>query len=320
MAALLLEIEPGDEVIMPSFTFASTANAFVLRGGVPVFVDIRPDTLNIDETKIEDAITSRTRAIVVVHYAGVPCEMDTINEIATRHGLIVVEDAAQALMSTYRGRPAGALGRFAALSFHETKNVTSGEGGALLLNEPESVERALILRDKGTNRNRFFRGLVDKYSWVDLGSSYGLSELNAALLYAQLEHATELTADRLRTWQLYHEALEGLEERGLLRRPEIPAGIEHNAHMYYVLLGSFEERSAVIDDLGQRDINAVFHYVPLHSSEAGRKCGRPHGDLLHTTSLSERLVRLPLWSGMAETDALRVVEAVGSAVHRRIPA
>jgi len=320
MAALLLEIEPGDEVIMPSFTFASTANAFVLRGGVPVFVDIRPDTLNIDEMKIENAITSRTKAIVAVHYAGVPCEMDSIVEIAERHRVVVIEDAAQALMSTYRGRPAGALGEMAAVSFHETKNVTSGEGGALLLNGSAWIERALVLRDKGTNRSRFFRGLVDKYSWVDLGSSYGLSELNAAFLFAQLEHASELTADRLRTWELYHEGLEGLEERGLLRRPEIPVEIQHNAHLYYVLLESLDDRTTVIEELSRRDIHAVFHYVPLHSSGAGRKFGRPDGDLRHTEALSDKALRLPLWNHMPESDAVRVVEELAAVLTSRVAA
>jgi dTDP-4-amino-4,6-dideoxygalactose transaminase len=320
MAALLLEIEPGDEVIMPSFTFVSTANAFVLRGGIPVFVDIRPDTLNIAETKIEAAITPQTKAIVAVHYAGVPCEMDAITEIASRHGLPVVEDAAQALMSSYKGRPAGNLGDLAALSFHETKNVTSGEGGALLVNASEWIERALVLRDKGTDRNRFFRGLVDKYSWVDIGSSYGLSELNAAFLFAQLEHASELTARRLRTWDLYHEALEGLEERGLLRRPEVPTGIQHNAHMYYVLLSDLEERAAVIDELSRLDVHAVFHYVPLHSSEAGRRFGRAQGDLPHTDALSERLVRLPMWNQMRETDALRVADGLAAVLTSHVPA
>jgi dTDP-4-amino-4,6-dideoxygalactose transaminase len=312
MIALLLELEPGDEVVMPSYTFVSTANAFALRGAVPVFVDIRPDTLNLDETKLEEAITPRTRAIVAVHYAGVPCEMDAIRGIAARHGIAVVEDAAQALMSFYKGRPAGRLGDLAALSFHETKNVTSGEGGALLLNDSQWVEQGQVVRDKGTNRSRFLRGEVDKYSWVDLGSSYGLSELNAAFLFAQLEHASELTADRLRTWELYNEALEGLEERGRLRRPEIPAETQHNAHMYYILLADLEERTRVIDELAQRDIHAVFHFVPLHSSEGGRRFGRAHGALPQTDALADRVVRLPLWNWMPESDAVRVVEALNA--------
>jgi dTDP-4-amino-4,6-dideoxygalactose transaminase len=320
MIALLLEIEPGDEVVMPSFTFVSTANAFALRGGVPVFVEIRPDTLNIDETRVEDAITPRTRAIVAVHYAGVPCEMDIIREIAARHGLFVVEDAAQALMSTYKGRPVGALGDLAALSFHETKNVTSGEGGALLVNDPRWSERALVIRDKGTDRSRFFRGEVEKYSWVGLGSSYGLSELNAAFLYAQLERTQELTSSRLRTWEIYHDGLEHLEERGLLRRPEIPPEVEHNAHMYYVLLADREARSTVIEELSRRHVSAVFHYVPLHSSLAGRAFGRAHGDLRHTEATSDRLIRLPIWNLMPVHDALRVVEALGAALGSRVVA
>jgi dTDP-4-amino-4,6-dideoxygalactose transaminase len=318
MIALLLEIEPGDEVIMPSFTFVSTANAFVLRGGVPVFIDIRPDTLNIDETRIEEAITPRTKAIVAVHYAGVPCAMDAIREIAVRRELSIIEDAAQALMSTYKGRPAGALGDLAAISFHETKNVTSGEGGALLVNDSRWRERAVVLRDKGTNRKRFLRGEVDKYSWVDLGSSYGLSELNAAFLYAQLEHAAELVVDRLRTWEIYHEAFEGLEERGLLRRPEIPDEVQHNAHMYYVLLGDRDERNTVIEELNGRNINVVFHYVPLHSSEAGRRFGRVHGDLSRTEAISDRLVRLPLWSGMLQRHTERVAETLTAVLRSRV--
>jgi dTDP-4-amino-4,6-dideoxygalactose transaminase len=320
MIALLLEIEPRDEVVMPSFTFVSTANGFALRGGVPVFVDIRPDTLNLDETKIEDAITPRTKAIIAVHYAGVPCEMDAIREVGERYGLFVVEDAAQALMSTYKGRPAGALGDLAALSFHETKNVTSGEGGALLVNDPRWEERARVIRDKGTDRSRFFRGEVDKYTWVDLGSSYGLSELNAAFLSAQLEHAQELTSSRLHTWELYHDGLEPLEERGLLRRPEIPAEVEHNAHLYYVLLADGEDRARVIEELGRRGVSAVFHYAPLHSSLAGKGFGRSHGHLRHTESASARLIRLPMWNRMPERNALRVVEALGAVLESRVAA
>jgi dTDP-4-amino-4,6-dideoxygalactose transaminase len=318
MIALLLELEPGDEVVMPSFTFVSTANAFVLRGAVPVFVDVRPDTLNVDEARLEEAITPRTKAIVAVHYAGVPCEMDAIDAIAARRGVAVVEDAAQALMSSYKGRPAGRLGDLAALSFHETKNVTSGEGGALLLNDSRRLERALFVRDKGTNRSKFLRGAVDKYSWVDLGSSYGLSELNAAFLYAQLEHASELTADRLRTWDLYHDGLEGLEERGLLRRPEIPAEIQHNAHMYYILVADLDERTRVIEELARRGIHAVFHYVPLHSSEGGLRFGRAHGPLPQTEAVADRVVRLPLWNRMPESDALRVVEALSAVLAGKV--
>jgi dTDP-4-amino-4,6-dideoxygalactose transaminase len=320
LAALLLDVEPGDEVVMPSFTFVSTANAFVLRGGVPVFVDVRPDTLNLDETLVEGAITERTKAVVPVHYAGVACEMDTICAIAERHDLAVVADAAQALGSTYHGRPAGGIADLAALSFHETKNVTSAEGGALLVNRPELCERAEILRDKGTDRSRFFRGEVDKYSWVDVGSSYGLSELNAAFLWAQLEAADELTQDRLRTWRAYHEALAPLEAEGVLRRPVVPEGVEHNAHIYYVLVDDLDERSRVLEGLNRHGVNAVFHYVPLHASVGGLKYGRAAGPLPHTEALAERLIRLPLWSGMSETQTQQVVETLADAVHRRVPA
>jgi len=315
MAALLLDLEPGDEVVMPSFTFVSTANAFVLRGATPVFVDIRPDTLNLDERLVDDAITERTKAVVPVHYAGVPCELDAIGAVAKRHVIAVVEDAAQALGSTYKGRPAGALGDLAALSFHETKNVTSAEGGALLVSRPDLIERAEVIRDKGTDRSRFFRGQVDKYSWVDLGSSYGLSELNAAFLWAQLEAAEELTRDRMRTWWQYHHGLEPLEERGLLRRPVVPDDVQHNAHIYYVLVPDLAARTEVLAELGRADVNAVFHYVPLHSSEGGRKYGRAHGDLRHSEETAERLIRLPIWSGMSEGQVARVVETVAAALH-----
>jgi dTDP-4-amino-4,6-dideoxygalactose transaminase len=320
MAALLLEIEPGDEVVMPSFTFVSSANAFVLRGAVPVFVDVRSDTLNLDETLVEAAITGQTKAVVPVHYAGVPCEMDTICSVAARHGIAVVEDAAQALGSTYRGEPAGSFGELAALSFHETKNVTSAEGGALLVNEARFHERTEVLRDKGTDRSRFFRGEVDKYSWVDLGSSYGLSELNAAFLWAQLEAAEEINRDRLRTWWLYHEAFEGLEEQGLLRRPVVPDAVQHNAHIYYVLVEDLQERTQVLEDLNRNDVNALFHYVPLHSSPAGRRHGRVHGSLPNTEAVADRLIRLPLWAGLKESQALRVVESVSAAVRGRVRA
>lgn len=318
MAALLLEIEPGDEVVMPSFSFVSSANAFVLRGGVPVFVDVRPDTFNLDETLVQQAFTSRTKGVLPVHYAGVPCEMDAICDVAERHGVAVVEDAAQALGSTYRGRAAGTFGAFAAVSFHETKNLTSAEGGALLVNESGFSERAEVIRDKGTDRSQFFRGEVDKYSWVDVGSSYGLSELNAAFLFAQLEAAEELNRDRLRTWWVYHAALEQAEEDGLLRRPIIPDSVEHNAHIYYVLLEDLDKRTHVLAELNRRNVNAVFHYVPLHSSPAGRRYGRVHGTLPNTTAAADRLLRLPLWAGMTESQALRVVEAVTSAVQDRI--
>jgi dTDP-4-amino-4,6-dideoxygalactose transaminase len=322
MAALLLEIESGDEVIMPSFNFVSAANAVVLRGGTPVFVDVRPDTINLDENLIDDAVTSRTKAVLPVHYAGVSCEMDQISAVAARHGLKVVEDAAQALGSTYRGRPVGSLGDLAALSFHETKNVTSGEGGALLVNDPGSVERAEILRDKGTDRSRFFRGEVDKYSWVDLGSSYGISELNAAFLWAQLEAAETLNSDRLRVWWLYHEALESLEADGLIRRPSIPEHVRHNGHIYFVLLRGLEERTRVLQELNDEGVSAVFHYVPLHTSSGGRRYGRVHGSLATTEDVADRLVRLPLWSGISESQILQVVEALAAALrrHDRTPA
>jgi dTDP-4-amino-4,6-dideoxygalactose transaminase len=320
MAALLLEIEPGDEVVMPSFNFVSAANAVVLRGGTPVFVDIRPDTLNLDETLIEEAVTPRTKAVLPMHYAGVPCEMDVICDVAQRHGLRVIEDAAQALGATYRGRPAGNLADFAAVSFHETKNVTSAEGGALLVKDPRFVERAEILRDKGTDRSRFFRGEVDKYSWADLGSSYGLSELNAAFLWAQLEAAPQLAAERLHIWELYHEALEPLEEAGTLRRPVIPQHVEHNAHIYYVLLEGGEDKSRVLAELNARDVNAVFHFVPLHVSQGGRRFGRVAAPLPNTDMAAQQLIRLPLWSGLSENQALRVVDTLTAVVHARVSA
>lgn len=300
MSAFLLDLQPGDEVIMPSFTFVSTANAFVLRGAIPVFVDIRADTLNIDEALIEVAITPRTRAICVVHYAGVGCEMDAILAIAERHGLAVVEDAAQGLFSTYRGKPLGSIGALGALSFHETKNVISGEGGALLVNDPSLAERAEIIREKGTNRSKFFRGQVDKYTWVDLGSSYLPGEIVAAFLAAQFEEADDITRRRLAIWDRYHAWAEPLERRGMLRRPVVPAHCTHNAHMYYLLLPSLDHRMAFIEGLKQRGIGAVFHYVPLHSSPAGLRYGRSAGDLPITDSASDGLVRLPLWVGLEE--------------------
>lgn len=308
MAALLLDLEPGDEVIMPSFTFVSTANAFALRGAVPVFVDIRPDTLNIDENLIEAAITPRTRAICVVHYAGVGCEMDAIGSIAARHGLAIVEDAAQGILATYRDRPLGAIGAFGALSFHETKNIIAGEGGALLVNDPHFVERAEIIREKGTNRAQFFRGQVDKYTWVDIGSSYLPSEILAAFLAAQIEEAEAITTRRLALWNHYHEALAPLEAAGRLRRPVVPAHCTHNAHMYYVLLDGLDARTRFIAALKSDDIHPVFHYVPLHSAPAGRNYGRTSGDLGVTERTSERLVRLPLW--LPDLDQGRVIDAV----------
>jgi len=308
MAALLLDLEPGDEVIMPSFTFVSTANAFVLRGAVPVFVDIRADTLNIDESLIEAAITPRTRAICVVHYAGVGCEMDAIEAIAVRHGLTIVEDAAQGILATYRGRPLGAIGALGALSFHETKNLISGEGGALLVNDARFAERAEIIREKGTNRSQFFRGQVDKYTWVDVGSSYLPSEILAAFLAAQIEEADTINARRLALWNRYHEAFAPLEAAGRLRRPIVPAHCTHNAHMYYLLLDDLDARTQFIASLKANDIHPVFHYVPLHSAPAGRKYGRASGDLAITDRTGERLVRLPLW--LPDLDQARVIGTV----------
>lgn len=310
MMALLLDIKEGDEVILPSFTFVSTANAFVLRGGVPVFVDIRPDTLNIDETRIEEAITQRTKAIVPVHYAGVACEMDAIMAIAKRHSLAVVEDAAQGAMASYRGRALGSIGDLGALSFHETKNVISGEGGALLVNSEKFVSRAEILRDKGTNRIHFLRKEVDKYTWQDKGSSYLPSELNAAFLWAQFEEAEQITRFRLDIWNHYHESFQPLERRGLLRRPIIPEDCSHNAHMYYVLLAPGVDRAAVLAALADEGIDAVFHYVPLHDSPAGRRYGRTNGELSVTNELSSRLVRLPMWVGLEEADQNHVTDAL----------
>ena len=315
MTAILAGVGPGDEVILPSYTFVSTANAFVLRGATPVFVDVRRDTLNIDETKIEAAITSRTKAIAVVHYAGVACEMDAIMAIAERHGLIVIEDAAQGIMSTYKGRPLGSIGHLATLSFHETKNIISGEGGALLVNDGRFIERAEMVREKGTNRSQFFRGQVDKYTWVDIGSSYVPGEIAAAFLLAQLEHAGEITAERLQLWQRYHEAYESLESTGALRRPIVPSGCRHNAHLYYVLLSDLQTRTRFIDELNQAGVNSVFHYVPLHSSPAGTRYGRTHGSMAITEGYSERLVRMPMWYGMEDTIGY-AIERTRSAVHR----
>lgn len=314
MAAILAGCQPGDEVIMPSYTFVSTANAFVLRGGVPVFVDIRPDTLNIDESQIEAAITPKTKAIVPVHYAGVGCEMAVIMEIAQRHHLLVIEDAAQGIGSTYKGRSLGSIGHLAAVSFHETKNVISGEGGALLINHPEHIERAEIIWEKGTNRNQFFRGLVDKYTWVDIGSSYLPSELNAAFLWAQLEAAEAITQKRLKIWQQYHQSFADLEVQGKVRRPIIPDECQHNAHMYYILLPDLDIRTTLIEKLKICGVHAVFHYVPLHSSPAGRKYCRINGDLLRTENVSSRLLRLPMWVSMTEAVVNQVVDVVYDAL------
>ena len=317
MAALLLDIGPGDEVIMPSFTFVSTANAFVLRGGVPVFVDIREDTLNLDESQIEAAITHRTRAIVPVHYAGVACEMDAILAIARRHCLKVVEDAAQGVMASYQGRALGSIGDLGAYSFHETKNVICGEGGALLVNDPALRSRAEIIREKGTDRSRFFRGEVDKYTWQEPGSSFLPGELVAAFLWAQLEEADRITRDRMQSWLRYQDLLEPLEAKGLLRRPVVPGNVRHNAHMYYVLLAPGVERQSVIEEFKRNEILAVFHYVPLHSSPAGSRFGRAHGGLDVTARQSERLLRLPLWVGIGEARQDKVVRVLGNAIHRR---
>lgn len=298
MSALLLDLRPGDEVIMPSYTFVSTASAFALRGAVPVFVDIREDTLNIDERLIEAAITPRTRAICVVHYAGVACEMDTIMEIANRNNLKVVEDAAQAIMSTYKGRPLGTIGDLGALSFHETKNIISGEGGALLCRDNETGERAEIIREKGTNRSRFFRGQVDKYTWVDIGSSFLPGEITAAFLTAQIEEADAITAQRLDIWNRYHAWATDHETAGHVRRPMIPLDCTHNAHMYYMLLPSLEHRTTFIRRMREQGIQTVFHYIPLHSSPAGMAHCKSPFEMSVTNSVSDRLVRMPLWIGI----------------------
>lgn len=310
MAALLAEIQAGDEIIMPSYTFVSTANAFVLRGGVPVFVDIRPDTLNIDETLIERAITPRTKAIVAVHYAGVACEMDTILEIAERHGLLVIEDAAQALGSSYRGRKLGTIGDLAAFSFHETKNIVSGEGGALVINNPRFIERAEIIREKGTNRSRFFRGEVDKYTWVDVGSSYLPGELTAAFLYAQLQDIDGINGSRMNRWECYQSQFRALEQQGRITLPTIPVGCQHNAHLFYLLTDSHDEQSRLLAALKGSGIAAVFHYVPLHSSNAGVLFGRASGAMCVTDEFANRVVRLPLYPGLAEDELQTVCSAV----------
>lgn len=314
MAVMLSEIERGDEVIMPSYTFVSTANAVVLRGGVPVFVEIRNDTLNIDETAIEEAVTPRTKAILVVHYAGVSCEMDAIMDIAARRDLAVIEDAAQGLGATYRERPLGALGHLGAVSFHETKNVISGEGGALLVNEQRHLERAQVIHDKGTDRARFWRGEVDKYTWRDIGSSFLMSEINAAFLWAQLESASEITAARMRLWECYHEAFATLEAEDSVRRPTVPPHCRHNAHMYYLLVSRPELRGPLIEELERRGVNAVFHYVPLHSSPAGQRFGRADSLMGVTDTVSSSIIRLPLWVGMGEQTVERVATHVYDAL------
>lgn len=310
MAALLCDLKPGDEVILPSYTFSSTATAFVLAGAKLVFVDIRPDTMNIDETKIEAAITDKTKVIVPMHYAGVACEMDTIMAIAKKRGLKVVEDAAQGVMSTYKGKALGTIGDFGCYSFHETKNYSMGEGGALVINDPKYNERAEILREKGTNRSKFFRGQVDKYTWVDFGDSYLPSEMNAAYLWGQLEVAEKINDSRLAAWNRYYEALKPLADAGKLELPVVPEGCVHNAHMFYVKLKNLQERTALINFLREHEIQAVFHYVPLHSAPAGLKFGRFDGEDVYTTAESDRLVRLPMYYGLSAEHTHKVIAAV----------
>lgn len=310
MAMLLCNLQPGDEVILPSYTFSSTATSAVLAGAKLVFVDIRPDTMNVDETKIEEAITEKTKVIMVVHYAGVACEMDTIMDIARRHHLKVIEDAAQAMMSTYHDIPLGTIGDFGCYSFHETKNFSMGEGGALLINRPEYNEKAEILREKGTNRAKFFRGQVDKYTWVDFGDSYLPSDLNAAYLWAQLEKADEITNDRLRSWDTYYKAFKPLEDNGIIDCSSVPDGCSHNAHMFYLKCANLAERSKLIAYLREHGVYAVFHYIPLHSAPAGLKFGRFNGVDAYTTEESERLVRLPLYYGLTPENQKIVIDAV----------
>lgn len=311
MAAILINTQPGDEIIMPSYTFVSTANAFVLRGAKIVFVDIRPDTMNIDETKIEAAITDKTKAIVPVHYAGVSCEMDTIMDIATRHNIYVIEDAAQGMMSTYKGRALGTIGHLGTFSFHETKNYTSGgEGGLLIINDQQFISRAEIIREKGTNRSQFFRGMVDKYSWVDIGSSYLPSDIQAAYLWGQLEKSEEIKQNRLETWSYYYKQLQELEIQEKLKLPSIPTTCKHNAHMFYLKVRDIETRTNLISYLKDRKIMAVFHYIPLHSSIAGEKLGHFSGKDKFTTIESERLLRLPLWYGVDKKDQDEVISSI----------
>lgn len=310
MAALLCDIQPGDEIIMPSYTFVSTADAFVLRGAKVVFVDIRPDTMNIDETKIEAAITKKTKAIVPVHYAGVACEMDTIMDIARRYNLLVIEDAAQAVMSTYKGKALGTIGDYGCYSFHETKNYSMGEGGALLIKNADMIEYAEVLREKGTNRSKFFRGQIDKYTWVNYGSSYLPSELNAAYLWAELEMADEINKNRLQSWNHYYNGLQELAEKGNIELPVVPEGCVHNAHMFYIKAKDLEERTRLIAYMKENGIGCVFHYIPLHSAPAGRKFGRFHGEDQYTTKESERLMRLPMYYGLKPEDVERVIETI----------
>ena len=318
MATILAGVREGDEVVMPSFTFVSTANAIALRGAVPVFVDVREDTLNLDEALVEAALTERTRAILPVHYAGVSCDMDAICQLAHDRDLAVIEDAAQGLMSSYDGRPLGAIGELGCLSFHETKNVHCGEGGALLVNDPALVERAEVVQEKGTNRRQFFRGQVDKYTWVDIGSSFLTSEVNAAFLWAQLEAAEDITERRLAIWERYHERFAELERRGVVRRPVVPGHCTHNAHMYYLLLPDEADRDHLIRRLGEQGIQAVFHYVPLHSSPAGRRLGRSDRPLPVTDSVSSRLVRLPLWPALPDDEVERIADETAAAVEAAV--
>ena len=310
LAAILADIKPGDEIIMPSYTFVSTANAFVLRGGVPVFVDIRPDTMNIDEKQIEAAITEKTKAIVPVHYAGVACEMDTIMDIAKRHNLLVIEDAAQGVMASYKGKALGSIGDYGCYSFHETKNYSMGEGGALLIRDREHVERAEIIREKGTDRSKYFRGQVDKYRWQEFGSSYLPSELNVAYLYAQLEMADQINEARLARWNEYYKLLTPLAQAGKIELPVVPEGCVHNAHMFYIKTADEHERQELINYLKERDILAVYHYVPLHSAPAGIKYGRFNGEDVYTTKESERLLRLPMYYGLTAEEAAFVADQV----------
>lgn len=310
LAALLSDIKEGDEVIMPSYTFVSTADAFVLRGAVPVFVDIRPDTMNLDETKIEAAVTERTRAIAPVHYAGVSCEMDKIMEVAEKYGLTVIEDAAQGILSTYKGKALGTIGDYGCFSFHETKNYSMGEGGALLIRDKRNVERAEIIREKGTNRAKFFRGQIDKYTWVDAGSSYLPGDMNAAYLMAQFDRADEVFEDRMRSWKLYEELLKPLADQGKIELPYIPDHSTHNAHMFYIKARDLEERTALIQYLKEHDIQAVFHYIPLHSAPAGERFGRFHGEDVYTTKESERLARLPMYYGLKEEQVRYIADKV----------
>ena len=310
MAALLCDIQPGDEIIMPSYTFVSTADAFVLRGAKVVFVDIRPDTMNIDEKKIEAAITKKTKAIVPVHYAGVSCEMDTIMDIARRHNLCVIEDAAQGVMSKYKGKALGTIGDFGCYSFHETKNYSMGEGGALLIKNADMIENAEILREKGTNRSKFFRGQIDKYTWVNYGSSYLPSELNAAYLWAELEEADKINENRLASWNHYYEGLSELSEQGKIDLPVVPEGCEHNAHMFYIKAKDLEERTRLISFMKEQGVGCVFHYIPLHSAPAGRKFGRFYGEDVYTTRESERLMRLPMYYGLEAEQIDYVIEKI----------